>query len=85
MINKTGDGIDFNPNEVTLANIFKMNLLQFAYVINEITNAAIKELNMKNEIKAYKRSSSSTEERCSILHGIDGILDILNECKTKLL
>ena len=51
MIDITGAGIYFNPNAVILANIFKMKLLQFAYAINEITNVAIKELNIENEIE----------------------------------
>jgi dynein heavy chain len=47
MMSKTGAGIDFQPNAVTLANIFKMNLLQFSDVIAEVTNTASKELSIE--------------------------------------
>jgi dynein heavy chain len=48
---KTGAGIDFQPNAVTLANIFKMNLLQFADVIGEVTNMEMKELSIEKSIQ----------------------------------
>jgi hypothetical protein len=50
MMVKTGAGIDFDPNAVTLANIFNMNLLQFADVIGEVTNTAMKEFSIEKGI-----------------------------------
>lgn len=98
MMVKTGAGIDFQPNAVTLANIFKMNLIQFADVIGEVTTTAMKELSIEKGIQenseiwskmrftvvVYKRSPTAAEERCLILSGIDEILTILDDNKMKL-
>ena len=61
IIDKKGTGIDFKPNAITFANIFKINLLQFADVINDITNFAIKELNIKNEIKKISENMNKMQ------------------------
>jgi dynein heavy chain len=98
MMTKTGAGIDFQPNAVTLANIFKMNLTQYADVIAEVTNTATKELGierglqelgdvwntMRFKVLVYKRTPTATEERGFILSGIDEILLILDDNKAKL-
>jgi dynein heavy chain len=98
MMVKTGAGIDFDPNAVTLANIFKMNLFQFADVIGEVANTAMKELSiekgiqeladtwskMRFTIMPYKRTPSSTEDCGFILSGIDDILQTLDDNKMKL-
>ena len=98
MMIKTGAGIDFKPNAVTLANIFKMNLTQYADVIAEVTNTAMKELNIEKGIQelseiwnkmrftvhVYKRTPTATEERGLILSGIDEILSVLDDNKMKL-
>ncbi|KAH0806962.1 dynein heavy chain 10, axonemal-like [Histomonas meleagridis] len=98
MMVKAGAGIDFQPNAVTLANIFKMNLLQYADVINEVTNTATKELiiekgiqeisdvwnKMRFTVIPYKRNPYSNEERGYILSGIEDILTTLDDNKMKL-
>jgi dynein heavy chain len=98
MMTKTGAGIDFQPNAVTLANIFKMNLTQYADVIAEVTNTATKELGierglqelrevwnkMRFKVLVYKRTPTATEERGFILAWIDEILLILDDNKAKL-
>jgi len=98
MMVKTGAGIDFKPNAVTLANIFKMNLVQFADVIQEVTNTAMKELSIEKGIQElaetwnkmrftvhiYKRTPTAVEERGLILSGIDDILSTLDDNKMKL-
>jgi hypothetical protein len=39
---KTGNGINSQPNAVTLANFFKMNLTQYADVIADVKRTATK-------------------------------------------
>ncbi|OHS98802.1 Dynein heavy chain family protein [Tritrichomonas foetus] len=98
MMVKTGAGVDFQPNAVTLANIFKMNLLQYADVISDVTNTATKELiiekgiselaetwnKMRFSVHPYRRSPTSTEDRGFILAGIEDILQTLDDNKMKL-
>jgi hypothetical protein len=44
---------NFQPNAVTLENIFKMNLLQYADVIAEITNIATKETLIEKVLQEF--------------------------------
>ncbi|KAG0555973.1 hypothetical protein KC19_11G016600 [Ceratodon purpureus] len=48
---ETGKTFDMDPKTFTLANIFRMELHNFAAQIAEITNAATKELNIEQELK----------------------------------
>ena len=75
-----------------------MNLNQYADVIADVTNTAMKELNiekginelseiwnkMRFTVHVYKRTPTATEERGLILAGIDEILSQLDDNKIKL-
>ncbi|KAL6757976.1 dynein heavy chain, N-terminal region 1-domain-containing protein, partial [Haematococcus lacustris] len=47
----TGQNFDMDPKTFTLGNMFSMQLHKFADEIGKITNAAVKELTIENEIK----------------------------------
>ncbi|KAL2608324.1 hypothetical protein R1flu_026897 [Riccia fluitans] len=51
LMKETGKSFDMDPKTFTLASIFRMELHNFADVISEITNCAIKELNIETELK----------------------------------
>ncbi|EFJ08822.1 hypothetical protein SELMODRAFT_131043 [Selaginella moellendorffii] len=47
----TGKSFDMDPKSFTLANLFRMELHNFAAVISDITNSAQKELNIEMDLK----------------------------------
>eukprot|EP00898_Chlorokybus_atmophyticus_P006649 jgi/Chlat1/6986/Chrsp56S00523 len=47
----TGKKFEMDPKTFTLANLFSMELHNFAAVISDITNAAVKELTIESEIR----------------------------------
>ncbi|OAE19678.1 hypothetical protein AXG93_1847s1410 [Marchantia polymorpha subsp. ruderalis] len=51
LMKETGKSFDMDPKTFTLASIFRMELHNFAEVISDITNAAIKELNIETELR----------------------------------
>ncbi|XP_073386148.1 dynein-1-alpha heavy chain, flagellar inner arm I1 complex isoform X3 [Physcomitrium patens] len=51
LMEETGKNFDMDPKTFTLANIFRMELHNYAATIGEITNAASKELNIEQELR----------------------------------
>ncbi|KAJ7569126.1 hypothetical protein O6H91_01G062100 [Diphasiastrum complanatum] len=51
LMKETNRSFDMDPKSFTLGSLFKMELHKFSNVISEITNAAVKELNIELDIK----------------------------------
>ena len=73
-MNKTGQQFDMNPETFTLQNIFAMELHNFAEVISDIVNCAIKELaiekvqeGMSNHVTRWQHSGGTNISGLQIL------------------
>ncbi|KAH8871924.1 Dynein heavy chain 10, axonemal [Schistosoma japonicum] len=90
LMRKTGQTFDMNPETFTLANIFAMNLHQFADQISEIVAFAIKELSIEKGVKEVEETwqnlnfsvinyTKAGQNRGYVLGSLDDIVQILED------
>ncbi|KAK3269901.1 Dynein heavy chain cytoplasmic, partial [Cymbomonas tetramitiformis] len=90
LMETTGQRFDMDPKTFTLSNLFAMQLHNFAEVISEITNSAIKELTIESELKKVAdvwkdqrfdlfKYMKGTEDRGYILRSTDEVTLLLED------
>ncbi|KAL0979348.1 hypothetical protein UPYG_G00183960 [Umbra pygmaea] len=95
LMERTNTSFDMNPDTFTLENMFAMELHKYGDVIGEIVSSAVKELSIEKGVRevvetwenmkfSVNRYLKGTQDRGSILGGVDEILQNLDDSAMNL-